>query len=547
MEQAAMDNSINGLGDVNDTKRYDIIYKSVLAGTAFRLDSTATKLSQGLWDAWYSGFTATMHKDEFSFIQKFAVMWSFDDDDSDTKLGVPEDINQLVDMLKKGRIDRLDIDFAESHGSMAGHPTINNWKLIQELTNDTWQFVDDDSATPKIKKTPDVLRKIVDKIVNKLSGNYYYNTAQKSNLPGTETKLYFENADKIRAAFRKFRHLSTRLLPSDMVAAFLDGFYPSFDILIRALKRRYGLGTEDVSMVEHFREFDKIIAEKAPMEFKIGKLRAEIRKMLFTKEDEFPVCQDFPGHKEVQSHKEEFTPMIHTLLMYSIFSKKVQKDRWDQIQKEYLNMLPGQPTDAKWHEHRYNLYKILDKEFKTRGHGPSINNICGHSTTTPSMTSDDESSTYLSQDEINLVNNFRRTNINNRRQPRYQQQQQQQQLRKNTKMRRTSNPSRPNLNRLRTRLNQFECRNCSKWAGTPKYHHGPYGGGPSSNCPYDRSGRPRPGFSFIKQIADVDIQVIEDQAQTDDDIVYDEVEFPLESEKDDDAQSQNHVADSYPF
>ena len=45
----------------------------------------------------------------------------------------------------------------------------------------------------------------------------------------------------------------------------------------------------------------------------------------------------------------------------------------------------------------------------------------------------------------------------------------------------------------------------------------------------------------------MDIQVIEDQAQTDDDIVYDEVEFPLDNEKEEDTQSQNHIADSYPF
>ena len=136
MDSNAMDLSINELNQVSDSKRYDLIYKSVIAGTAFRLDSSATKLDQGLWDAWFSGFTATMHKDEYSFIQKFAVLWSINDDDSDVTLGVPENIEQLVDLIKRGRIDRLDIDFAETPGSLAGHPTPDNWNLIQNLTTE---------------------------------------------------------------------------------------------------------------------------------------------------------------------------------------------------------------------------------------------------------------------------------------------------------------------------------------------------------------------------------------------------------------------------
>ena len=536
---SALDSSVNGLGEVNDAKRYDLIYKSVIAGTAFRLDSTTTKLDQGLWDAWYSGFTATMHKDEYSFIQKFAVMWSFIDDEGDTTLGVAENMTQLVDLIKKGRIDRLDIDFSESPGSLAGHPTPDNWNLIQNLTSATWSIEGDDSATPRVSKTPEVLRKIVDKVVNKITGNYYHSKALREGVAGTEANLYFENADAIRKAFRKFRHLATRLLPSDMVAAFLDGFYPSFEILIKALKRRYGLGTEDVSMVEHFREFDKIIAEKAPMEFKMGKLRAEIRKMLFTKEDEFPICQDFPGHKEVQSHKEEYTPIVHTMLMYSIFSKKVEKSRWDIIQKEYLNMLPGTPTDAKWHENRYNLYKILDKEFKIRGHSGLGINFCGQSDLDSLEDSDDVN--RLSSDEVNIIRSYR-----NRNQPRRQQQQQQRyrqpQRNKNQNLR-----SQPNANRLRSRLNQFECRNCSKWAGVPKYHPGPYGGGPTSNCPYDRTGRPRPGYQFIKQIAGQDIAQIEQESPADSDIVLDEAEFPYDDQDDDTNSNLNHIVDSFPF
>ena len=541
MDSNAMDLSINELNQVSDSKRYDLIYKSVIAGTAFRLDSSATKLDQGLWDAWFSGFTATMHKDEYSFIQKFAVLWSINDDDSDVTLGVPENIEQLVDLIKRGRIDRLDIDFAERNGSYAGHPSGDNWKLIKNLTVSDWNLMDDNSQDPPVTKTPEILRKIVDKIVNKISGGYYFRTASAKENAGSEAEIYFAAADQIRTAFRKFRHLSTRLLPSDMVSSFLDGFYPSFDILIKALKRRYGLGDEEVSMVEHFKEFDKIIAETAPMEFKIGKLRAEVRKMLFVKEADFPVCQDFPGHKEIQSSKEEFSPIVHTLLMYNIFKSKLPKDNWERVQKEYLNMLPGTPTDQKWHEHRYNLYKILDKEFKIRNQGTrsyqnnnSIQNICGQSSASTNQSEyDADDYDELSDDEINLLRNYRQNrNRNlrtNARRPQNRQTRQQQ-------------PNRPipQKSKIKSRLNALECRNCTKWAGSPRHHHGPYGGGPSSNCPYDRDGQRRKGYSFIGKIGGEKVAALEDVETNEYDIVYEDI-------VDDEHDQVNHVNDSFPF
>ena len=57
----------------------------------------------------------------------------------------------------------------------------------------------------------------------------------------------------------------------------------------------------------------------------------------------------------------------------------------------------------------------------------------------------------------------------------------------------------------RERLRRLLCRNCSKWAGTNKYHQGPYGGTPESNCPYDRNGKPRPGYRFIGKIEGINV------------------------------------------
>ena len=53
------------------------------------------------------------------------------------------------------------------------------------------------------------------------------------------------------------------------------------------------------------------------------------------------------------------------------------------------------------------------------------------------------------------------------------------------------------------------CMSCSRWAGANRYHQGPWGGGPNSNCPYDKSGNRRPGFQFLALIDGYDVNQIQ--------------------------------------
>ena len=93
---AAVDSSLR---EMSEQKRLDLIYKSVIAGSAFRLDASLTTIDQGTWDAWYSGYTATMYKDEWSFIQTFKILWEMNAQKSNSAvLGVPSNINELVSM-----------------------------------------------------------------------------------------------------------------------------------------------------------------------------------------------------------------------------------------------------------------------------------------------------------------------------------------------------------------------------------------------------------------------------------------------------------------
>ena len=531
----------NSMKEMSDQKRLDLIYKSVIAGSAFRLDASLTTIDQGTWDAWYSGFTATMYKDEWSFIQNFKILWEMNSQKSNTAtLGVPADIDELVSLIKCGKIDRKDIDYSGT-GSTDGHPSVVNWGLIKGLTNDTYRMTAEEAHQP----TPETLRKILDHIAGHISGNYYHN-GQIGKPAGSELAIYFEASKKIIAAFRKFQYLANKLLPTDMVDPFKDGYYINFDALIAALKRRYGLSEDQFTIIDHFRQFDKIIAAKQPMEFKMGRLRTELRKMLFTDPDNFPVCQDFPGHKQIQSHPEEITPIVHTLLLYMIFVKRVDNDRWEQLQKEYHNLLPGAVTSKKWHESRFELHALMDREFKLRGHKANhgFQKSAANENALFDEDEDEDEEKPPTEEEIFAVRQMRRQ----QRQQRYRPPQ-----RRAAKARQPQKPVARNQNqsnqprhvRLRYKLRSLECRNCSKWAGMPKFHEGPFGGGIESKCPYDRYGKTRPGYKFLNKIGGEYISNIE-MSDEEPELEYDSDE-PTESSATDQMNALGEFDSNFPF
>ena len=63
--------------------------------------------------------------------------------------------------------------------------------------------------------------------------------------------------------------------------------------------------------------------------------------------------------------------------------------------------------------------------------------------------------------------------------------------------------------RMRQRMASMLCVHCSRIAGVNKYHEGLKGGGPESNCPYDKSGKRRPGKRFISHIFDTAVNELD--------------------------------------
>ena len=306
---------IGGLADISDSKRFELIHKTIIAGTAFRLDGSTTKIDQYIWDGWLSGFTATMHKDEYDQCEKFAILWSQDDSADAPEMGIPQNVVELGYLMKNHRIDRENVKIAGTNNTMES-PSATQWNVAANFKNAEDFRVRKTDTQPSADATNIVTRRIIDAVVRHISSGYYEGTVTAADAAGQEALNYFAGAESIRKAMRKYRYLATRLLPVDMVEPFLDGYYKTHEVLIETLKRRYGLGKDQLLMTDHFKKMDAIIAENTPMEFKIGRLRSQINKLLIKKSADYPVCRDFPGHTLIQRYPEEYSPIVNTLLTF---------------------------------------------------------------------------------------------------------------------------------------------------------------------------------------------------------------------------------------
>ena len=264
--------------------------------------------------------------------------------------------------------------------------------------------------------------------------------------------------------------------------------YSDYQQTLAAVKRRYGRCKTQDTMMDLFRKLDKAITEKTRTEFKVGNIRNIIQKYYVTKD--FPTCKDFEDDCIVQTTKEEYSPMIATLIHFMMFKNSIDKNRWDSVQREYHHTMNGKPSYTTWHENRPELYKIMDDELKlnARSHR-GINEL------------EDEN------EEISAVQRQKQM----RRQP--QRQQLQRQRFQPTYNRRptpqqTAAMKRNTNNDVKKRLQTLLCRHCSKWAGENRYHGGAKGSDPNSSCPYDKNGRLRPGKRFIGKIAGIEVNEV---------------------------------------
>jgi len=347
-------NEVNGV-DGNKEARMDYMQKLVLAGSAFRLPEDPTKVTPQSWNGWLSGIRATIQDEDILRVEKLKYLWDADPDILHPYQGVPKNIVELNYLLGIGRINRLDIEYT-SNGNDNGHPSKTAWSQIQQLKDFVVVKVQD------TEPTTEHLRKVVDCIIKFITSNMY-NVVEGP--PGSLTLKYFSEHTTNAKALRKFRSFGEKLLPSDINEGFMAGFYVDYEALLGAMKRKYNMGNEQKTVIDHFLKLDKILEKETKTEFMMGSLRTMVKKLLVTKDEDIPYIQYYKGHKECITHKEEFGPMANFLLEYIMLSKKVPRSKWKQIEKDYHRLLDGQPSYKKWHENSYELWNVVDKEINS--------------------------------------------------------------------------------------------------------------------------------------------------------------------------------------
>ena len=496
--------------NVQNEQHLNLIYRRMVAGLCFRLPNSAT-CPDDVFESWMATFMAEAVDDPNGKSKCFRYTWTQTKksgfDIPVLKYHVAGDIATFCNMVKSNNlVQRTMIKLPD--GSF---PNKTNWDTALKLNIFTPVAIkkDVDSGIPNdIPATDPKYLSIIDGIVNYLTGDYYCQGLSKPN-PGFVAQQYFMDYDENLKVLKYVYKVGKETIPTDMLPSFKDGTYFNYRATVSAIKRRYGRGHTQETMIDWFRKLDQALNNNNPTEFKIQHLRTLITEKFITDPNKFPVCSDFEGDELVQKYPEEFSPMIATLLHYITFISQLNRSDWDKIQRLYHLEIKGKVDYKAWHENRSELYRVID-EFKAQK--PSNINYT------------DISPNNNEIEMIRRANNQPRArqqqNWRNQGRPQFQQRPNNQRIRPNQQYRPNPRPRAPpqrqNSGRpaptqsySQNRLKRMLCMSCSRWAGTNKYHIGPWGGGPNSNCPYDRSGNIRPGYKFITHIYGAPVENIQ--------------------------------------
>ena len=518
--------------NTKNPQEMSLYQRRMVAGQSFKLPDEPT-ISDAQWESFKGTFMSDLNDDVTEKSKSFRYLWEDEEDNQSATrppYGVAKNIVQLQKLMENNKIVREDIDYS-GVGNDNGHPSESAWNAVMTMTRFIpFKIEPVDPQTNAIEPSTELHRKIIDCIINFITCEYYAEAAAKEHPnqtrngphPGAIAQMYFDDYSENVKIMRKAYKCGQVLLTSDLSPNFTAGFYPNYQAVMKAVQRRYGRCRTQDTMVDLFRKINKVFADKGPFEFKIGLLRNLLKKHYITDRSEFFESKDFEDDRNKQRHPEGWTPIVATFAHYISFLKTVDESRWDGIEKELSNLIQGKLDYRSWHENRQELYKLLDKESKARR--PTINRIDANAIynidadDTIDGMSDDELIAFVRKRRQNYRKttnqksgwknngqkrfdpNFRKSYPNQSRPP----------PRKPNPPKPTQNPPfKPmNMTEKRDSLRKLLCRNCSRWAGENRYHHGPYGGTPDSMCPIDDKGRQRAGFKFIRMFFGSDINEI---------------------------------------
>ena len=471
---------------LSEADQLKIINKSAQVGNAHRL-LPLKSITDTAIETWEHCFTGNLSDQEAMKMEAFHFLWRKGDVGKVATIpfrGVAANVTQLVYLMADNRI------FRESVGL-----EVSEWLELMKLEVFQMETKLASGGDPAVAKTSDVLKKNLDKVVNFITTDYY-----KADKPGEATEAYFKDAKESRKAIDKVYKNAQLYLLEDLCPSFEDGAYENWASVMKAIRRFFGKDECQETMIDRFKTLREIVKSNKRMETKVIKFREFLRKFMVDSKDEkdWIKGRDFPDDKRAfQTAPERYSPAFATLFQYIIFCEKIPYADWEKVQTTYHGFLK-EPTYRNWHEQRPELYKIMDRAMKK---SESING--------------------MSEQEPE-INYFSRSGGKGKQVPKRKEKGKEWKSQKSKSYGSSNSNSRQFAKRksdkgkLSPKLQKYKCNRCSRFAGRPIAHKGPYGGGANSNCLYNKKGKRRNGYEAINK-ADEDDDEDEDESDSDSD------------------------------
>ena len=208
------------------------------------------------------------------------------------------------------------------------------------------------------------LNDVLDKFVYIISGGMY----------GLWTD-YVVAAPTIRKAIRELRTAIATYADADIATCFANRKYKTFKELKRACLRMCKIQDDKLSTKNLFSQLDKIVEGSANLETKHMKFTIALEELFILEKGNFITCKEFPGQEYVQTLREQYNPIIGTLLAY-ILTREGRKNNpggWDNVERLFAascmaDKSCGEYSYQQWCKKRDKWWQIVEGQMSSSHH-----------------------------------------------------------------------------------------------------------------------------------------------------------------------------------
>ena len=443
----------------------DLIRKSLHAGHVYQL-THSRKETEATLRIWFENFLSLFEVEEQTFIQKTKFLWRRNDImKAQTLLLFPAKREQLATLFHQGRLakDMFDpvLTNAEYNVIIDPNGAELDYAFKLEEQNVVCQTCRNDCLG-----TCQGHRRVFDTVMSQIT-NGTYKTAPEA----------FADATTVRKALSKFQNTMKRFILPELLDAFSNGTYLSWNALCNAIRRAFNVKEEKQTLSNIYTRIHRAATSAINMENKIDTIAAVVNEIAITDPNDFFRAKNFEGDmSQTMTIPEQVGPMVHTLLSYIVIRESVSMNKLDQIQEDFERKIQSGWSYQRWHENRPQLYEIVDKMEKNSGSVSAIGNR-------PTITND-------GNDEDNTDGVICPVYPNHEKSPRRFNDQQ----RENQNQPPISQEDRRRANQQAPKKQNCLCLNCSHYHPNKVTVYHPEGsgfGGKGKYCLFDANGKER--------------------------------------------------------